>query len=807
MLVFARRLLLLAIVLVAGASMTTPARRAAAASPVPVPPQHEFVALADRPVCNLLQGDANVRGQDGASSVLANGRVFWGFGDTYVNQNSGGPNVGNSLGYTNAPSSDPAADCVAMQHKRDGSGNAIALFPKQAGECGLWPLGMSALQAPLVHYFYVSVTNCGNYTTNGIGLATFDGSQVPGFPAARKGIVWPSSGQTSVVEGAQTFLGGPNDGYLYIGLQGPTADGANQPFAKTVRIARVPASAGEVEACVPESSAACNMEYWSPSSQSWQPTVGSSGVAFNALLGTNGGVMFGYNGALSEWMATYATGPLFVVRARTSPSPSSAWSADEPLLSYCAYFLLPGQGYCYTGYIHPEYETNGGNTIYVTMATQRIPNGNIDLYSVLLHEITLGRPVTQSVNGNARRYAIGAPPAGFTPEGAAFYESAVPTPGFVPVYEWSDPGNGDVIMGWRQPDATHTSRGTLLFYAPPRVSVSNYADAYEPVYRWDKSPTEHVYSALSTLTAQGYTNAGIAFYTLCGDTDKDYLSDCAEMNSGNDPLVANGNVDNDLLLDDQGNPIPNAFGFPIPLGNMQSVAEDNGVRRQDIDNCPLVNNPWQENTDSGDIATGTATPDVTRPNSDILGDACDPDKDNDGLTNAEESVGCNGFGPTNPLKADTDGDHILDGFECRAGSNPNDAASKPVPPTLAQDTDHDGLSNALEAVYGTDPNNPDTDGDGLSDLVEVKFWGTDPLAADTDGDGCGDAREASSVDANWVVNSSDLLAIAQRFGSDQAYASFDVNRDGHINSSDLLQAAKSFGSCVPPRHIDRKLAQ
>ena len=44
----------------------------------------------------------------------------------------------------------------------------------------------------------------------------------------------------------------------------------------------------------------------------------------------------------------------------------------------------------------------------------------------------------------------------------------------------------------------------------------------------------------------------------------------------------------------------------------------------------------------------------------------------------------------------------------------------------AIDSDCDGLTNAEEKLYGTDPNNPDTDGDGYSDGVEVKS-GYDPL--------------------------------------------------------------------------------
>ncbi len=43
--------------------------------------------------------------------------------------------------------------------------------------------------------------------------------------------------------------------------------------------------------------------------------------------------------------------------------------------------------------------------------------------------------------------------------------------------------------------------------------------------------------------------------------------------------------------------------------------------------------------------------------------------------------------------------------------------------------------------YGTDPLDPDTDGDGLRDGQEVNQFGTDPLNADTDGDGLRDALE------------------------------------------------------------------
>ena len=58
-----------------------------------------------------------------------------------------------------------------------------------------------------------------------------------------------------------------------------------------------------------------------------------------------------------------------------------------------------------------------------------------------------------------------------------------------------------------------------------------------------------------------------------------------------------------------------------------------------------------------------------------------------------------------------------------------------------EDPDMDGLINNEEIQIGTDPFNPDTDGDGLGDGEEVKTYRTNPLAPDTDSDGLGDGEE------------------------------------------------------------------
>lgn len=57
------------------------------------------------------------------------------------------------------------------------------------------------------------------------------------------------------------------------------------------------------------------------------------------------------------------------------------------------------------------------------------------------------------------------------------------------------------------------------------------------------------------------------------------------------------------------------------------------------------------------------------------------------------------------------------------------------------DSDNDGISDAEELKYGTDPNNLDTDGDGLTDYLEVYSFKTNPLVKDTDGDNLNDYDE------------------------------------------------------------------
>ena len=80
---------------------------------------------------------------------------------------------------------------------------------------------------------------------------------------------------------------------------------------------------------------------------------------------------------------------------------------------------------------------------------------------------------------------------------------------------------------------------------------------------------------------------------------------------------------------------------------------------------------------------------------------------------------------------------------------PNFSAGSPCPQLTdpafpSEDPDHDGLTNLQEFQLGTNPNNPDTDGDGLTDGQEALVYHTNPLLFSTDGTGISDGIEVQT---------------------------------------------------------------
>jgi outer membrane protein OmpA-like peptidoglycan-associated protein len=112
------------------------------------------------------------------------------------------------------------------------------------------------------------------------------------------------------------------------------------------------------------------------------------------------------------------------------------------------------------------------------------------------------------------------------------------------------------------------------------------------------------------------------------------------------------------------------------------------------------------------------------------------------------------------------------------------------------DRDGDGLSDTFEESIGTDPLNPDTDGDGLTDDAEYEIHGTDPLKTDTDDDRLTDAEEvAKNTDPRNPDTDGDGLTEGEEFAHGTDPFDTDSDKDGltdgeevHIHNSDPLRA-------------------
>ncbi len=122
-------------------------------------------------------------------------------------------------------------------------------------------------------------------------------------------------------------------------------------------------------------------------------------------------------------------------------------------------------------------------------------------------------------------------------------------------------------------------------------------------------------------------------------------------------------------------------------------------------------------------------------------DAEGGDKSYDGYFNV--GIGftfVNGYGAS-----DKDGDGLTRREEEEIGTDPNNP-----------DSDADGLQDGEEVrVYITDPLNPDSDADALKDGAEVNTHATDPLKADTDADLLSDGDEVNSFKTDPLDNDTD----------------------------------------------------
>ncbi|HEY5960754.1 MAG TPA: isopeptide-forming domain-containing fimbrial protein [Polyangiaceae bacterium] len=194
-------------------------------------------------------------------------------------------------------------------------------------------------------------------------------------------------------------------------------------------------------------------------------------------------------------------------------------------------------------------------------------------------------------------------------------------------------------------------------------------------------------------------------------------------------------------------------------GNCQDTDQDGMSDRLEIS---IGTNPNDADSDDDGVTDNAEVAPSTDSDNDGLINALDPDSDNDGLFDGTElGLACSGAGTdltvhrcvpdadggatkTDPLAADTDGGGVRDGSEDANLNGRVDTGESD--PTLGHgaddlavvDSDADGLSNLLETFLHSNPNDRDSDDDGVPD-------GSEPNPSDdVDGDGLIDLLDADS---------------------------------------------------------------
>ena len=240
------------------------------------------------------------------------------------------------------------------------------------------------------------------------------------------------------------------------------------------------------------------------------------------------------------------------------------------------------------------------------------------------------------------------------------------------------------------------------------------------------------------------------------DTDSDSIGNNADPDDDNDSVLDADDVfpiDASESTDIDGDGVgDNADAFPDDAN--EAVDSDLDNVGDNADNCVDVTNTDQLNSDD-----------------DLLGNACDEDDDNDGVSDeldalpldATEQIDTDADGIGNNADDDDDNDGVVDNSD-----------AYPLNSLYSADSDGDGMADAWELLYGLDPNDPsdassDVDNDGAVALQEF-IEGTIPSGSlDIDGNENYDALTDGLLLLRGMFGLDGSALVTGTIASDAAY--------------------------------------
>ena len=310
-----------------------------------------------------------ISGRDGGYSAAFQGVSVWAYSDTFLTKPdaSGRTLLSNTWSYTN--SLDALQGITGFQERLDTVGSPTMLIQETPDElsfnlahygdncqvrpCGqrwaIWPAAIvtdPASTHALVFYSVQSVDPNGNFHGVGSSVALWeDFNQLPQRPTFNPPFVTEHSdlmfNQNEPNFGSAGFT---SNGVLYVYGCGLDTDGLD----KGCRLAKVDPATVQDRA---------TWMFYAGSGR-WSASVKDAVPVFNGL----DILSVSWNSYLQQYVAVYSALFSQNVMMRTSPNPDGPWS-DE-IKAFTA--MAPVQGNVVDAHAHSEYDSNGGQTIYVT---------------------------------------------------------------------------------------------------------------------------------------------------------------------------------------------------------------------------------------------------------------------------------------------------------------------------------------------------------------------------------------------------------------------------------------------------------